>query len=149
MPGGYLRAAAAGLVAGAGGVGVTRAVGRLERATVHRHDAHLPRGVLEARGGRGRDPRHGVPLRAHAVRWGAGVALGLVRGLMARAGARGPLASVVHAALRVGADGAIENAVGIDASPWRRPRGELVADAGRALAYALGTGALADRFVPR
>ncbi|HEV2768727.1 MAG TPA: hypothetical protein VGV40_00900, partial [Solirubrobacteraceae bacterium] len=70
-----------------------------------------------------------------------------VRGVMAAANLRGPLASLMHAPLRLSLDQTLENATGVGAPPWTWPRDELVVDMGAKTLYALVTGAVADALV--
>jgi hypothetical protein len=58
----------------------------------------------------------------------AGATAGAVRGLMSVSNLRGPLASLMHANLRLSFDQTLENATGVGAPPWTWPRDELLID---------------------
>jgi hypothetical protein len=79
----------------------------------------------------------------------AGATAGAVRGLMSVSNLRGPLASLMHANLRLSFDQTLENATGVGAPPWtlaarraahrRRAQGAL---------YAFVTGTISDALIP-
>jgi hypothetical protein len=83
------------------------------------------------------------------MHYGTGALVGALRGTMAAANLRGPLASLMHANLRLSVDQTLENATGVGSPPWTWPRDELVMDVAHKAAYALATGATVDRLTRR
>ena len=146
-PGTAARAAMAGVVAGAAGVAVMTVGEQVEQALTRRPDSHVPAKTLQRLLGRDH-PREDVVLN-HVMHYGQGAALGAVRALMARAGWRGASASLAFAGVRLTVDQVLENGTGVGAPPWTWPRDELVIDVAHKVVYALATGAVADRLVPR
>src|SRR3954454_9522995 len=143
----FLRAAAAGALSGAAGAGVMTATAKLEQRVTGRPDSYLPAHTL------GRLLRLSAPdsdrwLRNMAMHYGTGALVGTVRAVMAAANLRGPLASLMHANLRLSVDQTLENATGAGAPPWTWPRDELLIDVSHKALYAFVTGALSDVLVP-
>lgn len=139
------RGALHGLAAGAVGVAVMTAGEKLEQAVTSRPNSYVPaRTFLRVPGmvrrGRGMNP---------AMHWGQGVLLGVLRGVMADSGLRGPWASSMFAVVRLTNDQTWENATGVGAPPWTWPRGELVIDLLHKAVYAFVTGYVADRLADR
>jgi hypothetical protein len=77
----------------------------------------------------------------------AGATAGAVRGLMS-VSTCGPLASLMHTNLRLSLDQTLENATGVRAPPWTRPRDELLIDVSHTTLYALATGTTSDAHIP-
>jgi hypothetical protein len=124
-----------GLVSGAVGVSVMTAAEKLEQRLTGRPDSHVPARVLERLTGLPEQP--GAQPRAVnlAMHYGQGVALGVLRSLMAHVGLRGPLASAKFTVVRLTNDQILENATGVGAPPQTWPRGELAVDLLHKLVY--------------
>jgi len=139
---GALAGAAAGLIGGAAMAVATK----VEQAATGRPDSYVPaRTVARLLGLRRPDSDRWT--RNMAMHYMAGATAGVVRGVMAAANLRGPLASLMHAPLRLSLDQTLENAMGVGAPPWTWPRDELLIDMGAKTVYALVTGAVADALV--
>jgi hypothetical protein len=135
-----------GMVAGGVGAGVMTAVEKVEQRFTHRPDSYVPARTLAhlLRLHRPDEDRRDRNLLMH---YGTGVAVGVVRALMAERGARGPAASLAHTGIRLGVDQTLENATGVGTPPWTWPRAELVIDVAHKAVYAFTTGWLVDRLV--
>jgi hypothetical protein len=134
-----------GAVAGAAGVAVMTVGEKAEQRLTGRPNSFMPARVLERLLGRpGAPGRRPVSLN-WAMHGGQAVALGVVRGLMANSGLRGPWASAMFTVVRLTSDQILENATGAGAPPWTWPRKELVVDVLHKAVYAYTTGAVADR----
>jgi len=81
------------------------------------------------------------------MHWGQGILLGLVRGLMAEGGLRGPVGSFLFMNLRLLNDQTLENATGAGALPWTWPVDEQAIDLIHKGVYAFATGAVADYLI--
>lgn len=73
--------------------------------------------------------------------------MGVVRGLMAERGFRGPVGSFLFMNLRLRNNQTLENATGVGAPPWMWPIDEQVIDLLHKAIYAFTTGAVADQLV--
>jgi hemerythrin superfamily protein len=135
------RTVAAGLVAGAAGVAVMTVAENLEQAFSGREDSYVPSQTLLAL--LGRKPRNRFAVN-HAMHWGQGAALGVVRQLMTERGHQGLDASMLFAAMRFSADQTLENVTGVGSPPWTWPRDELVMDVAHKVVYAIVTGLVTD-----
>ena len=138
-----------GAVAGAAGVAVMTLGEKAEQRLTHRPGSFVPAAVLarllrvpDARGPR----RDALNWSMHA---GQGMAVGVLRGLMANAGLRGPWASAMFTVLRLSSDQILENATGVGAPPWTWPRDELAVDLLHKTVYAFAAGAVADALAAR
>lgn len=91
--------------------------------------------------------------RATAMNWamhyGQGVALGVLRSVMADVGLRGPLASAKFTVVRLTNDQILENATGVGAPPETWPRSELAVDVLHKAVYGFVTGVVADALAAR
>ena len=138
------RAVWQGLVAGLAGAAVMTAAEKAEQALTGRPDSYVPARVLARLTGRperpGRQSR-GLNLTMH---YGQAALLGVVRGVMAQAGLRGPWASGMFTVVRLTTDQILENATGVGAPPQTWPRRELAVDVLHKAVYGFATGALAD-----
>ena len=81
------------------------------------------------------------------MHWGQGIVLGVMRGLMAARGLRGPIGSFLFMNLRLANDQMLENATGAGAPPWTWPVDEQVLDLTHKGVYAFVTGYVADRLI--
>jgi hypothetical protein len=138
-----------GLVAGGVGVLVMTVGEKVEQLVTHRPDSHVPARVLQRLTGMPeRDGRQ--PLAVNwAMHFGQGIALGVLRSVMAHAGLRGPWSSAKFAVVRLTNDQILENLTGVGAPPPTWPRGELVVDLLHKSVYAFATGAVADALAAR
>ncbi|MBB4911492.1 hypothetical protein [Actinophytocola algeriensis] len=138
-----------GLVAGGAGVLVMTAGEKLEQRLTGRPDSHVPARVLERLAGmRERPRRQPVPVN-WVMHFGQGIALGVLRSVMAHAGLRGPWSSAKFAVVRLTNDQILENATGVGAPPPTWPRQELVVDLVHKAVYAVVTGVVADALAAR
>jgi hypothetical protein len=81
------------------------------------------------------------------MHWGQGILLGVVRGLMAESGLRGPVGSFLFMNLRLLNDQTLENATGAGAPPWTWPVDEQAIDLIHKGVYAFVAGAVADSLI--
>jgi hemerythrin superfamily protein len=135
------RTAAAGLVAGVAGVAAMTLTEKLEQAVTGRTNSYVPSQTLL--GLLGKKPRNSFVLN-HVMHWGQGALLGVVREVMTERGQQGLAASSAFAAVRLGTDQVLENGTGVGSPPWTWPLGELVADVGHKVVYAVVTGLVTD-----
>ena len=144
---GLRRTLGARVVAGAAGVAAMTLAEKLEQRFTGRPNSHVPRRTLEELTGlRARTPSGKWALN-HAMHWGQGAALGVLRAGMTARGHRGLRPSLVFAGLRFGTDQTLENATGVGAPPPTWPRAELALDIAHKVVYALAVGVVADRLV--
>ena len=115
-----LTGAGKGLVAGAVGVAAMTLGEKVEQAFTHRPNSFVPAHTLER-------------------------LLGVLRGVMAEGGLRGPWASAMFTVVRLTADQTQENITGVGAPPWTWPRNELLIDLLHKGIYGFTTGVVADR----
>ena len=142
------KAALRGLLAGAAGVAAMTLAEKFEQQFTHRPDSFVPAHTLERLLRQPHKPdtqRLGMNWTMH---WGQGILLGAVRGWMAEAGVRGPVASFLHLNLRLLNDQSLENLTGVGAPPWTWPVDEQAIDLLGKGIYAFVTGAVADRLIP-
>jgi hypothetical protein len=138
-----------GLVAGAAGVAVMTLGEKVEQRLTHRPGSFVPATVLARLL---REPDADGPRRValnRAMHVGQGMAVGVLRALMANAGLRGPWASAMFTVQRLSTDQILENATGAGAPPWTWPRDELVVDLLHKTVYAFATGLVADALAAR
>jgi len=136
-----VRTVAAGLIAGTAGVAAMTITEKLEQAVTGRANSYVPSQTLLSL--LGRKPRNSWPVN-HAMHWGQGAAVGVVRALMTASGQQGLSASLAFGGLRFATDQTLENATGVGSPPWTWPRDELVMDVSHKLVYAVVTGLVAD-----
>ena len=138
---------ARGLLAGAAGVAAMTLAEKLEQALTKRPNSYVPAHTLERLLGLPEKPDRERLLMNWAMHWGQGIALGMVRALMAQHGIRGPVGSFLYLNLRLLNDQTLENATGVGAPPWTWPADEQVIDLLHKAIYAYATGAAADWLV--
>jgi hypothetical protein len=143
----FLRGAALGALSGVAGAAAMAAAARAEQRLTGRPDSYVPAHTLARLLGL-EHPNADRAARNVLMHYGTGALVGAVRGVMAAANLRGPLASLMHANLRLGVDQTLENATGVGAPPWTWPRDEIAIDVSHKALYALATGALSDALVP-
>ncbi|KAJ4357792.1 uncharacterized protein N0V89_002368 [Didymosphaeria variabile] len=90
--------------------------------------------------------RH-IDLLNHIHHHGMGILAGGVRGVLSYYGIIGPVASFVHAGIRIMMDQVVENTAGTSALPWTWPINEQVIDVLHKGFYAIVTGYLCDYWV--
>jgi hypothetical protein len=133
----------ASLAAGAGGTVAITASSTLEMGVRGRPASRAPSDAVERVLGRRLDPpsRKVAGTAAHLA---SGLALGLPRALLERAGVREPLATALFLPVAWAPDLVVVPALGVSDPPWRWGAAELAVSAVHHLAYALGAaGALA------
>ncbi len=138
---------ARGLLAGAAGVAAMTLAEKFEQALTKRPNSYVPAHTLERLLGLPGKPDRDRLVMNWAMHWGQGIALGMVRALMAQHGIRGPVGSFLHMNLRLLNDQTLENATGVGAPPWTWPVDEQVIDLLHKAIYAYATGAAADWLV--
>ena len=141
------RAACQGAVAGLVGTAVMTGGEKAEQALTGRPNSYVPARTLQRLLGRTE------PVDAdgwnHAMHWGTGVLLGVVRGLVAHAGLRGARGSLALAGVRTGFDHLLETSTRVERSPLSWPTRLLAVDAYHKTVYALVTGAVVDALAAR
>jgi len=142
------RAVVGGLAGGLAGAAVMTAVEKLEQRATGRPNSYVPARALAhlLRLPKPDEDRWG---RNMAMHYGTGALVGVLRGVMAEAGLRGPWAATLFTPLRLTVDQTLENATGVGAPPWTWPRDELVIDVAHKAVYALVTGVAVDRLAGR
>jgi hypothetical protein len=139
-----VRGAAAGLV----GVAAMTLAEKLEQSRTGRPNSYVPGRTLLALAGRSPSQRDQPLVANHAMHWMTGMTLGMLRGVWAELGLRGPRASLAHTVLRLSTDQTLENASGQGAPPHTWPRQEQAIDTVHKAVYSFVTGAVADALVP-
>lgn len=137
-----------GLVSGAAGVAAMTLTEKLEQAFTHRPDSYVPARTLERLLQLPHKPDEERLALNWTMHWGQGILMGMVRGLMAQYGLRGPVGSFMFMNLRLLNDQTLENATGVGALPWTWPLDEQVIDLTHKGIYAFVTGAVADALIP-
>ena len=141
------RAACQGAVAGLVGTAVMTVGEEAEQALTGRANSYVPARTLQRLLGRAEpQDRDGWN---HAMHWGTGLVLGVVRGLAGRAGLRGARGALALAGVRIAFDHVLETATRVERSPLSWPARILAVDASHKTVYALVTGAVADRLLAR
>ena len=139
-------AAIKGTLAGLAGAAVMTAGEKLEQRVTRRPNSYVPGRTLANLLGLSR-PNEDRFARNTIMHYAAGAMLGTVRGVMAAANLRGPLASLMHAPVRLSTDQILENLAGVGAPPWTWPRDELLIDVVHKGVYSFATGAIADAII--
>jgi hypothetical protein len=141
------KAIVGGLVAGLAGVAAMTLAEKIEQQLTHRPDSYVPAHTLERLLRLPHKPdeqRLGLNWTMH---WGQGILMGIVRGIMASKGIRGPVGSFMFMNLRLVNDQTLENATGVGAPPWTWPVDEQVIDLLHKGIYAFTTGLVADHLI--
>ena len=139
-----VRGAAAGLV---GAAAMTLAE-KLEQSRTGRPNSYVPGRTLLALAGRSPSQRDQPLVANHAMHWMTGMTLGMLRGVWAELGLRGPRASLAHTVVRLSTDQTLENASGQGAPPHTWPKQEQAIDTLHKAVYSFVTGAVADALIP-
>jgi hypothetical protein len=142
----FVRGALLGGASGIVGAGAMAASAKLEQLVTHRPSSYVPAHTL-AHLLRLEHPDDDRWVRNTAMHYGTGALAGALRGIMAAANLRGPLASLMHTNIRLSIDQTLENATGVGAPPWTWPRDELAIDIAHKAIFSFTTGALADALV--
>jgi hypothetical protein len=142
-----IRAASRGLIAGAAGVAAMTVAEKIEQAVTRRPNSYVPAHTLERLLGLAEKPDDDRLRLNWAMHWGQGIALGAVRGVMAKRGVRGPVGSLIFANIRLINDQTLENATGVGSPPWTWPIDEQAIDLLHKGIYAFVTGIVADALV--
>lgn len=145
----WSRAVCEGAVAGLAGAMVMTAAEKLEQRWTRRPDSYVPARTLERLTRLPERQGSRATLDNLAMHLGQGALLGVLRGVMAMAGLRGPWASGMFWVVRLTNDQILENATGVGAPPWTWPRRELVVDLFHKGVYAFTTGLVADTLAAR
>lgn len=137
-----------GLAAGVAGVAAMTLAEKLEQRFTKRPDSYVPAHTLERLLGLAHKPDEERLALNWTMHWGQGILLGVVRGLMAERGLRGPVGSFLFLNLRLLNDQTLENATGVGALPWTWPLDEQVIDLIHKGIYAFTTGVVVDQLIP-
>jgi hypothetical protein len=124
-------------------------VEKAEQRLTGRSDSHVPARTLSRLTGMAEKPRRQPRWRNLAMHYGQGSLVGVLRGVMAQSGLRGPWASAMFTVCRLTSDQILENATGVGAPPPTWPRRELAVDLLHKSVYGFATGAVADALAAR
>lgn len=136
-----------GLVAGLAGVAAMTLAEKLEQLLTKRPNSYVPAHTLERLLGLPHKPDSQRLALNWAMHWGQGIVFGIVRGLMAQHGVRGPVGSFLFMNLRLLNDQTLENATGVGTLPWTWPQDEQIIDLVHKGIYAFTAGVVADQLV--
>jgi hypothetical protein len=136
-----------GLLAGIAGVAAMTLAEKLEQKFTKRPDSYVPAHTLERLLKLPHKPDEQRLAMNWTMHWGQGILLGIVRGIMAKKGLRGPVGSFMFLNLRLANDQLLENATGVGAPPWSWPVDEQVIDLLHKGIYAFTTGIIADKLI--
>jgi hypothetical protein len=120
---------------------------KLEQLFTKRPDSYVPAHTLERVLGLPHKPDKERLVLNHAMHWGQGILMGILRGVMAKQGVRGPVGSFMFMNARLLNDQTLENATGVGAPPWTWPKDEQVIDLIHKGIYAFVAGAIADKLI--
>ena len=120
---------------------------KLEQVVTKRPNSYVPGRTLLALLGQKPSQDDKPALANHAMHWATGVLLGVLRGVWAESGLRGPASSAAHTIVRLSTDQTLENATGVGAPPQTWPRQEQVVDLFHKGVYSFVTGAVAERLI--
>ena len=142
-----LRAAGLGAIAGLIGVAAMTLGEKLEQRVTKRPDSYIPaRAILTLLGRHPTDADRPLVWN-HVMHWGTGAVVGVLRGIWAAVGLRGPQAHVAYTSLRLAIDQTVENATGVGAPPRTWPPRERVVDVAHKAVFAVVTGLVAERLI--
>lgn len=120
---------------------------KVEQFFTHRPGSYVPgRTVATHLGLSNMFGRHPDVLN-HLHHFGMGFLAGPVRAIMSYYGVIGPVATFMHAGIRIMMDQVVENTAGTSALPWTWPINEQVIDIAGKSVYALIVGYICDRAV--
>src|SRR5215203_1242033 len=135
-----------GSMAGLAGTAVMTLGEKVEQRLTGRPDSYVPARTLARLLGLS-NPDADRWTRNMAMHYGTGALVGAVRGLMSASNLRGPLASLMHAELRLTVEQTPENVTGVGSPPWTWPRKELAVDVFHKAVYSMVTGTVSDALV--
>lgn len=141
------RSAGYGILAGLAGTAAMTLGEKLEQTLTDRPNSYVPAETLGRLLGKTPGSSSGNLGLNWSMHWGQGILLGLVRGVMAESGVRGPVGSFLFMNLRLLNDQTLENATGAGAPPWTWPVDEQVIDLIHKGVYAFVAGAVADYLI--
>ena len=119
----------------------------LEQSITDRPNSYVPAETLGRLMGEDPGSSSGKLGMNWSMHWGQGILLGVVRGLMAECGLRGPVGSFLFMNLRLLNDQTLENATGAGAPPWTWPVDEQAIDLIHKGVYAFVAGGVADYLI--
>lgn len=140
-------AGAKGAVCGLVGVAVMTAGEKLEQAVTGRPNSYVPARTLLTLMGRTPSQSDKPVIWNHAMHWGTGAVLGVLRGMWSVTCIRGALANTKHTGVRLAFDQTLENATGMGAPPSTWSRQEQIVDVLHKAVYSIATGIMADRWI--
>jgi hypothetical protein len=141
------RAISRGFIGGVAGTAVMTLGEKIEQRFTGRPDSYVPARTMSRLFGL-RRPNKKSLARNWVMHWGTGATLGVVRGVMANLGLRGPKSSAALLALRLFTDQSLENAMGVSDSPTQWPLDIAAIDTLHKGVYAFATGAAVDALLP-
>ncbi|QMU29816.1 hypothetical protein [Adhaeribacter radiodurans] len=136
-----------GLAAGLVGVAAMTLAEKIEQLITKRPNSYVPAHTLERLLNLPPKPDEERLALNWTMHWGQGILMGIVRGIMAESGVRGPVGSFLFMNVRLLNDQTLENATGVGALPWTWPKDEQVIDLVHKGIYAFTTGAVADLLI--
>lgn len=140
-------AGAKGAICGLAGVAVMTVGEKLEQGVTGRTNSYVPARTLLTLMGRASGQSDKPVLWNHAMHWGTGALLGILRGMWSVIGIRGALADTKHTGVRLAFDQTLENAIGMGAPPSTWSREEQIVDVLHKAVYSIATGTVADRWI--
>jgi hypothetical protein len=141
------RTVAGGVAGGLAGAAAMAATAKAEQVLTGRPDSYVPARTLAHVLGLSK-PDEDRFSRNHLMHFGTGATVGVLRGVMAAAGLRGPWSASLFTPVRLTVDQTLENLTGVGAPPWTWPRDEIVIDVAHKAVFALVAGVVADALVP-
>ncbi len=141
-------AGAKGAICGLAGVAAMTVGEKLEQAVTRRPNSYVPARTLLTLMGRTPSQSDKPVVWNHAMHWGTGALLGVLRGMWSVTGIRGALASTKHTGARLAFDQTLENVTGMGAPPSTWTRQEQIVDVLHKAIYSIATGIFADRWIP-
>jgi hypothetical protein len=120
---------------------------KMEQAVTGRPNSYVPARTLLTLIGRKPDPSDTPVMWNHAMHWGTGALLGVLRGIWSVTGIRGALANTKHTGVRLAFDQTLENATGMGAPPANWIRQDQIVDVLHKAVYSIATGMVADRWI--
>jgi hypothetical protein len=118
---------------------------KIEQAITHRPNSFIPAHTVERLLSLPTKPDKQRQWLSWVTHWGLGTLPAALRGIMAEAGMRGPLASSMFFVTRLTTDETMENAAGVGKPPWSWGPKLGAIDMLHKAVYAFATGAVADK----
>jgi hypothetical protein len=120
---------------------------KVEQFFTHRPSSYVPGRTIATHLGLSSTFGQHPDIMNHLHHFGMGFIAGPVRSIMSYYGIIGPIATFMHAGIRIMMDQVVENAAGTSALPWTWPINEQVIDIIGKTVYALIVGYMCDRAV--